>query len=233
MNKITSWSYSRLATFKQCPYKAKLLYIDKKQEPQSEALTRGSAIHKKLEDYMNKNIELPQEAGRYQNMVADLKKQKKKYKFFATEYQLSFNRELKLVEWMAEDVWLRGIFDVVYLDELGDAYIVDYKTGKRRDEHENQADMYAVLFYLWNKEYFKKKKNNRLPMVNIAFWYLDNDNIEEMLEKEYNKETCELLLQKYYNQGKRITDADDFPKKRSPLCNWCYFKTSGDCGDDD
>ena len=51
--KIKAWSFSRYDTYKQCPFKAKLRYIDKLKEPKSEAMERGSDIHKLCEDYIS------------------------------------------------------------------------------------------------------------------------------------------------------------------------------------
>jgi RecB family exonuclease len=50
---IKSWSFSRYTTYRQCPLKFRLSYIDKyPQGPKSEALERGDRIHKQAEAYL-------------------------------------------------------------------------------------------------------------------------------------------------------------------------------------
>src|SRR5271168_1285681 len=52
---FTSWSFSRLQAWRQCPLKAKLAMIDKIQEPPKlpdHPMVRGDRIHKLAEDYL-------------------------------------------------------------------------------------------------------------------------------------------------------------------------------------
>ena len=50
--KITSWSFSRYADYKNCPLKFKLKHVDKLNEPPNEAMARGAAIHTLAEEYI-------------------------------------------------------------------------------------------------------------------------------------------------------------------------------------
>lgn len=224
---ISAWSYSRLSTWVQCPFKAKLLMIDKLKEPTNAAMERGSEIHKKLERFMDGDTSKPfKEMGPYKKYLNGLRKDKKKYEAFATEMQVAFNKDLKQVDWFAWDAWLRAILDLYILEDDKKAIIIDYKTGRRRNEHVEQADMYAAIFYLLNKDTFDKKGE-----LEVKFLYVDQPNIEEMFEKTYNLKTCEKHLKRFLKMGEAMTKDKAFVKKPSNNCKWCHFRkaNNGPC----
>lgn len=219
---INAWSYSRLQTWRQCPFKAKLLMIDRLKEPTNAAMERGSNIHKKLENFMNTSSNRTfKEMGVYKGILKDIKKNKEKMEIFQTEMQVAFNKSLETVDWFAADAWLRGIFDLYIKYDNNKALIVDYKTGRRKDEHIEQADMYAALFYILNKDTFDKS-----GILTVQFMYVDDDKIENMLEKEYNIKTCEKYLKHFKKMGEAMTQDKAFVKKPSNSCKWCHFRKS-------
>ena len=71
---IETWSYSRYATYKQCPRKAKYLYVGKFKEPPSEALENGTIIHNKMEEYLTiDGMPVPVEAKSFMSKLEDLR----------------------------------------------------------------------------------------------------------------------------------------------------------------
>lgn len=223
MNKtITSWSYSRLATWKQCPYKAKLLMIDKLQEPTNEAMQRGSDIHKKLENYMGDGRKVVfKEMGPYKDYLKGIRQNRDKYSEFHTEMQVAFNKELAQVDWFAWNAWLRAVIDLYIVeDDKKHATIIDYKTGRRKNDHVDQADMYAAVFYLLNKDKFND------GILSIKFLYVDQPNISEMLEKTYTIKACELHLKRFVKLGTAMTNDKSFKATPSNMCKWCHFRKS-------
>lgn len=219
---ILAWSYSRLSTWMQCPFKAKLLMIDKLKEPTNAAMERGSDIHKKLEVYMSAGKgRVFKEMGPYKKYLSGIRKNKKNYKAFAAEMQVAFNKDLKQVDWFGWDAWLRAILDLYILEDDKKAIIIDYKTGRRKNEHVDQANMYAAVFYLLNKDTFDKKGE-----LSVQFLYVDQPNIEEMLEKTYNLKMCEKYLKQFLKMGEAMTKDEAFVKKPSNNCKWCHFRKS-------
>lgn len=219
---IQAWSYSRLTTWVQCPFKAKLLMIDKLKEPSNEAMERGSSIHEMLERYMNGHIaKSPKVAGVYKDYLKSLRKEKSTCEIFAAEMQVAFNKELKQVDWFAYDAWLRAIMDLYIKYDNTKALIIDYKTGRKKDEHLEQADMYAAIFYLLNKDTF-----NSDGILDVKFLYVDQPQLTDMLEKSYNLSTCEKHLKRFLKMGEAMTKDKSFKKKPSNKCKWCYFRKS-------
>lgn len=225
---IQAWSYSRLSTWTQCPFKAKLLLIDKMQEPKNAAMERGDDIHKKLEMYMEKGGRLPKEAGIYKDMLKDIRQNraKNKYEAISAEMQVAFNKDLKQVDWFDKDAWLRGIIDLYILESNDKAVIIDYKTGRRKNEHTEQADMYAAIFYLLNKDTFDKNGT-----ITVKFLYVDQPAATEMLEKTYNLNSAKKHLQRFVKLGTAMTSDISFKKKPSNKCRWCHFRkaNNGPC----
>ncbi len=106
---ITAWSNSRLNTYEQCPFKAKLLYIDKYKEPTSEAMENGKAVHRVIELYLKgQDRRVPQEAIK---LCADYEElfDLKPY----TELQVAFNKAWQPVDWFSKDAWCRVVLDAM------------------------------------------------------------------------------------------------------------------------
>ncbi len=147
--RITSWSPSKLAGYYECPAKTKYKYIDKLPDPGGPALERGSDIHKAAEMYVT---------GRRKDLHADLKNPKvskllgtlrKDYtaKKVRVEMELAFNKAWKAVHWLATDVYVRFKIDVVHFTKGGGANVIDWKTGRFKDEgvgYDGQLAAYAV-----------------------------------------------------------------------------------------
>ena len=79
IKQITSWSFSRYSTYKQCPLKLKLSAIDRIREPGNEAMARGEAIHKLAEKYIKGELRaLPKELKLFADEFKKLRAQYKK-----------------------------------------------------------------------------------------------------------------------------------------------------------
>jgi len=99
---ITAWSYSRYGVYDQCPFKAKLLYIDRFKEPGSPAMDKGIAVHSEIEAYLKSNNPVPQCAIKLHADLEALKAQKP-----YAELEVCFNKDWLPVDWFAKDAWVR------------------------------------------------------------------------------------------------------------------------------
>ncbi len=204
--KITSWSYSRLSTYEQCPRKAKYLYIEKKKEPGSPAMERGSEIHKMAEKFVSGTLaKLPVELKAYAAEFKDLKKQNA-----ACEDQWAFNEHWFPTEWFGKDAWCRTVLDIWFVkkDVL---VLIDLKTGKIRDGYEDQLSLYALAG-------FSHEPN--IKEVHAQLWYLDQGETKDhvfkladvpKLKKDWKKRVTPML-----------NDVNYAPRP-SGLCRWCHF----------
>jgi hypothetical protein len=214
--KITAWSYSRLKDWEQCPLKAKLKHVQRIKEPDSPAMARGTLIHKLAEDYTNGDIKaLPPELKRFKNDFADLKKSKP-----ACESQWAFDENWEPVDWFAKNAWLRVKTDVSAMPKNTTVgIIIDHKTGKVKDDHDDQLSLYAMVFFIM---YPKATK------VVSRLWYLD-EGTEKCLE--FTRDQLPELKKYWTDRVAPMMNDTVFPAKPSRLCSWCFFRksSSGHC----
>jgi hypothetical protein len=113
--KKPAWSHSSLKDFEGCARRYHEVKVLKKYPFQETEQTRyGNRVHEALEFYVRDGKPLPPEFKQFQE-VADalLKKPGRKL----AEYEMALTVDLKPTEWKAKDVWVRGIADLLILDD--------------------------------------------------------------------------------------------------------------------
>ena len=137
--RLTQWSYSRYGLWKQCPFKAKLQYIEKLKEPSSPALENGIKVHSELESYLKGDLaEVPLCSHKLKGYMTSLKEAKPH-----SELEVAFNTNWQPVEWFSKDAWVRIKIDALVKTEKA-VKVIDFKTGKIRDTYGDQLELYAL-----------------------------------------------------------------------------------------
>ena len=126
---MATWSYSSISLFKQCPRKYHRLRVLKDiKEENAEHLIYGNAVHKAAEEYGRDGIPIPAKYDYIQPYV-DTLIDSPGDKYY--EHKMGLTEELKPCEFLAKDVWWRGIADVLIVRPQDKAaLLIDYKTGK-------------------------------------------------------------------------------------------------------
>jgi len=152
---IKAWSYSRYNTYKQCPLKAKLKFVDKLEEPKNDAMARGIEIHNKCEDYIKGKLKrLPKELKLFGDAFRDLKARfKKKVPAMVVEDMWAFTVDWDETQWNNwAKCWVRIKLDLAYFVEENVLDITDFKTGKFRpmmnEDYIEQLELYALAALL-------------------------------------------------------------------------------------
>lgn len=205
---ITTWSYSRYATYKQCPRKAKYLYVDRLKEASSEALDNGTRIHALMEEYLRvPGMPVPIEAKKFSAELEGLKKFGAK-----PEEMWAFDKDLKECGTWAPEVWLRGKLDAYILSSDGvHLRIIDFKTGKVRPKNMEQLDLYALMGFC---------KFLSLEHVTTELWYLDEG---ELQSEGYHVQLKPRLEQVWRARINPYFIDTRFEPNPSRLCGWCSF----------
>ena len=187
----SSWSYSSIKLFDQCPKKYQHLRVlkDVKQD-EGEHLVYGNEVHKAAEEYVKNDVPIPEKFG-YTKPVIDALKNKPGEKH--CELKLGVKKEgdgYAPCKFFDKDVWLRTIVDLLIVDG-STGWIVDYKTGKNAKYADTkQLDVMAgavfvhypqldtiksALAYLVSKDFIKKthEKENHKKYLNTFSWELD------------------------------------------------------------
>jgi len=142
--KSPAWSYSSITLFHQCPKKYYHLRVRKDiVEPKTEHLLYGEQLHKAAEEYIGSNIQLPEQFKYIEPFLAKLKAVKGQH---LCEYKMGLTSSGKPCDFFAQDVWWRGIADLLIInEEEGKAMIVDYKTGRNAKYADTkQLDFLAI-----------------------------------------------------------------------------------------
>lgn len=144
MESVINWSYSRLKDFMGCPRRHYETQIAKNfQQPYTQALRYGNAVHKALEKYAVDGTPLPNNYKRYQGYVDGiLEIDGNKY----PEYKMGLLPNRKACDYEDNNRWVRGIADMIIVD--GDtAHIVDYKTGSANYPDPMQLKLMGLMVF--------------------------------------------------------------------------------------
>lgn len=127
---IKPWSYSSIKTYETCPRKYQAEKVTKEVPfTDSDATIYGKEVHKVCEDHIKLGVPIPQ---KYSYLVPIMQSVSNMAGVKHTELELGIAKQdgrLVACEFHAENVWFRGIADLVIIN--GDkARILDYKTSK-------------------------------------------------------------------------------------------------------
>lgn len=176
--KIKSLSYTQIDTFKGCPLKYKYRYILKVPTLPYQTLTFGRTIHETLHDFhrfaqQGKNLSQKEfidlykshfdgsgyesqehKEKRFKKGIDDLKTYFKTHKdLFGKPLHLERSFKLKI-----DDVTINGKIDRIDETEEG-IEIIDYKTGKTKDQKTVDKDEQLSLYALASNEAFGLNPN--------------------------------------------------------------------------
>ena len=165
---MNSFSYSKIKSWTDCPLSFRLTYIDKVGKDESDPMTLGAAAHEFFEAWLNarryndipvlKDIALatwstePRDQSLYEEYMGICEDFAKNFdgkdipegSTTTCEIKLGLTAEGLPCDFMAENVWLRGIID--RLDIIGTtAKITDYKVSFRGKPDTFQVQLYAYM----------------------------------------------------------------------------------------
>ena len=210
-----SWSYSSLKTFQQCPKKYYHTKVAKDvTEPDTTATLYGKSVHTAAEEFIRDDKPLPPQYAYMQPMLETLKAIPGDK---LCEVKLGLTKDLKACDFAAQNVWWRGIADLVVINrEAGVAHSVDYKTSKSaRYADAKQLDLVACGLFAKYPE-IRKVKSALLFVVSKEF--VKADHHAEMIEKYIEAPAQDVA---------RIEAALDngvWNPKEGPLCKFCPVK---------
>jgi hypothetical protein len=210
---MTTWSYSSLKTFEQCPKKYFHLKVVKDVKDEgSEATIYGQEVHKAAEDFIKLGTPVPERFAYLRDTLEALNK-------IEGDKRCEMKLGLKLTDddyapcgFFDKEVWWRGIADLVIIQ--GDtAYSVDYKTSKSAKYADTkQLDIVAAALFVHFPQLTKIK--SALCFV-VSNEFIKKDHFIENRNKYF--ETFDPLLD-------RLTGAEDsgvWNPISGPLCRYC------------
>lgn len=222
--RITSWSYSRYRDYVQCPFKAKLKYVDRIKEPSNEAMDRGNTIHKMAEDHIKQGGKLPAELKKFAAEFKALRVQyKKRQHTMAVEETWAFTRDWSKTKWDDwVNCWVRIKLDCGHLVSRGVMVTTDWKTGKmderRTAEYMEQLELYALGALVANEQ---------LDEVHVRLGFTDVGVMYPVEGPVVYKRNAEKTLKKTWEKKVKPMLADTkFAPRPNDKCRWCHYRKS-------
>jgi RecB family exonuclease len=222
---VKQWSFSRLSSFEQCPYKIYLSSVEKLKGPERDEnhpAERGTKIHTNCEDYVNgKSDVMVKEMDGFKEDFEILREDFKEGKV-ELEGDWGFDIDWQQTGWFDKNVWARIKLDALRLIDSSTARVIDYKTGKKfgnEVKHTQQAQLYMVGAFMRIPE---------LQMIETEFWYLDQNT---KMTKIYTRDKLALYLRKFTERAMRLTSCTEFKPKPSKMnCRWCDWGVENGTG---
>jgi putative RecB family exonuclease len=142
--------------------------------------------------------------------------------YFSLEKPSTFEstyRELHLERDLSDEIYLHGYVDRLDIAPTGEVRIVDYKSGKSpkpgwEEKALFQLRVYALLYW---------KNEGVLPRL-LQLIYLGDSRIVKSEPTEAQLKSTEKILNNIGEEILTALEKNDFPTKKSRLCDWCFFK---------
>lgn len=247
MAELIALSPSRANDFVSCPLKFRFRSVDKIPEPPSAAAFKGTLVHAVLEqlfdapsrertlDHATTLIEptyasLAQENSDVPDLFPEQTDRDRLFSesqalvraYFALELPQNLEpdaREKFVQTALPGGLKLRGFIDRVDRAPGGEVRLVDYKTGKApKPQYSGDADFqmrfYALVHYLLTGE----------TVHTLQLMYLGSGNVKELQPTMQDIQRTFFQVADVWNDITGCAESGNWRPKKSPLCNWCYFK---------
>lgn len=234
---MTVYSHSRVETFKICPYKYWLSYVQNldtfpSDDPQN-ALTVGTCMHECIEKGLDAGISMYKNSF---NCMGNLHYVEiEKFKKLAPQVDNFINREVCEFEYLLENDHFKGYVDCV--EHLDDKHvkIFDFKYSNNVENYKksDQLHLYKKYYEELNvdvkvvelayimipKIQIRQKKSENT----INFYHRLNDELEKAEVKKIIIEYDENKTNDFLLDCEFIKNTTDFIKRESSFCRFCNF----------
>lgn len=210
---MTTWSYSSLKTFEQCPKKYYHLRVVKDVKDEgNDATMYGQELHKAAEEYIKEGKPIPPKFQFIQDVVDAIKD-------IPGEKHCELKLGVKQTDagyepcgFFDKDVWWRGIGDVVVVqDDV--AFSLDYKTSKNAKYADlKQLDILAAALFT----HFPQVKKVKSALAFVVS--------NEFIRKEHFAEMRDSYFATFQPELDRLATAEEtgvWNTNTGPLCKFC------------
>lgn len=208
-----TWSYSALDTYRQCPLRAKLRYIDKVPDPGNKYSARGTDIHNELEAIVRDKLPVPEKYQFFEPLLTALADQNP-----TIEKMFMFDQYWKPTQ-DRNQVWLYVKQDLMVVEPGEFLLTVDYKSGRKdgnEAKHVAQKIIYSIAGWMLHPD---------LPEYIAEMWYIDQKDITS---RSFTPEVLEAARARLDNEVHRMFDDKLFrPRPSVPNCKYCPYGPRG------
>lgn len=211
MSNLPIWSISKWRDFEACPAMYAAKYITKEWvEAPNDAMERGKKIHKTLEEAVKYELELPADLAHAKPTVDSFLAMKPAGAAIYPEMKFGVDIDFKRCDFFeAPNLRVRIVLDV-FLMHQERLLITDWKTGKYKPEHKEDAQFYGGLGNLA----FEAKETF------VHYNYLDEPHNCFTDRAENIPSNMKVWWQKFDYADKMIASGN-IPATRCNNCKWC------------
>jgi len=207
-------SYTQWSTFHECSRRYSLRYVQKIEPagPKHEAATRGTDLHNAVEQYFAREVEtLPPELLKYGQRFMGMRSQYEPI----PELKFCVNKDWGVVDWDAEDGYLRGVIDLIFLQNDKHIEVYEWKSGREWPDHVEQRNLYGFIALLLYPEHETCRVNN--------FYFDLNKEVDSLYTR-----SALLMYKDVWEQRLASLEAGPYIPSPGFYCTWCpYSKDAG------
>ena len=208
-----TWSYSALDTYRQCPLRAKLRYIDKVPDPGNKYSARGTDIHNELEAIVRDKAPVPAKYEYFAPLLTTLAEQNptiEKMFMFDDTWKPTTDRN---------QAWLFVKQDLMVVQPGEFLLTVDYKSGRKdgnEAKHVAQKILYSIAGWILYPG---------LPEYIAEMWYFDQKDISS---RTFTEDVLEAARARLDAEVDRMFNDKLFrPRPNQMTCKWCPYGPRG------
>lgn len=203
-----AWSFSVLDMFENCPRKHHAVKIEKSVSDANKWNMKGDDEHKCFDAYLKGKSPLPSSLTRFTPMLDAVRASPGQ---MYSEYQMALTQDYVpcgFKDW--DKAWVRAISDVAIVNGPK-AKVLDWKTGKPKDDDRQMALNAAVTF-------------QHFPAVNHIDTALVFVHHNTTIRHVFTRADVPQLWNRFLPGVKRLELAainNDYPATPNPLCRYC------------
>jgi hypothetical protein len=209
------WSHSSLKDYEGCPRRYHEVKVLKNYPfKDTDATLYGKELHTAAELYIKEGTPLPPQFAFIKDTLdALMAKPGRKL----CEHQMGVTKDLKPCKFMDKEVWVRGIADLLIIDDENlTARVVDYKSGNNKYPDREQLKLMALMVFA-HFPHIRRVSGALLFVVK-----------EDIAKASFMVGEAEEHWWDYRERVARIEQAHEtgvWNPKPTPLCGWCPVTT--------
>jgi hypothetical protein len=213
--KTVTWSHSSLKDYEGCPRRYHEVKVLKNYPfKDTDATLYGKELHTAAELYIKEDTPLPPQFAFLQGTLDALKAKPGRK---LCEHQMGVTKDLKPCGFMDKEVWVRGIADLLIIDDENlTAKVVDYKSGNNKYPDREQLKLMALMVFA-HFPHIRRVSGALLFVVK-----------EDIAKASFMVGEAEEYWWDYRERVARIEQAHEtgvWNPKPTPLCGWCPVTT--------
>lgn len=213
--KTVTWSHSSLKDYEGCPRRYHEVKVLKNYPfKDTDATLYGKELHTAAELYIKEDTPLPPQFAFLQGTLDALKAKPGRK---LCEHQMGVTKDLKPCGFMDKEVWVRGIADLLIIDDENlTAKVVDYKSGNNKYPDREQLKLMALMVFT-HFPHIRRVSGALLFVVK-----------EDIAKASFMVGEAEEYWWDYRERVARIEQAHEtgvWNPKPTPLCGWCPVTT--------